>query len=208
MTCYNVAVRIRGRLAYFSQEPRNRSRRTHCTDNRPSWKVGVFAMLGVRKLCFSTVNTRIRSGSAHPDFSEPGANHVFPYQITFLQNNSAQNCLTQCSTFGYPAAGMENGTECCVWFTAMECLSCGLQNHYYSLGCGDVADITNNGGTTAPETDCTMACSGDSSHLCGGSQRLQRYLWNGVLNNWQTPTNIGQYEVRTNFYFYSCARAL
>jgi hypothetical protein len=72
-------------------------------------------MLGVRIL-----NTRIRSGSAHPDLSEPGANHVFPYQITFPQNNSAQNCLTQCSTFGYPAAGMENGTECCVWFTPME----------------------------------------------------------------------------------------
>ncbi|KAF8500811.1 copper radical oxidase [Russula emetica] len=105
--------------------------------------------------------------------AEPNATHVFPYQIIFLQNNSAQNCLTQCSTFGYPAAGMENGDEC--W-------------------CGDVADISNNGGTTAAETDCNTTCSGDSSHLCGGAQRLQLYLWNGTLNNWQTPSNIGQYE--------------
>jgi hypothetical protein len=65
------------------------------------------------------------------------------------------------------------------------------------LGCGDVADITNNGGTTAAETDCTMACSGDPLHLCGGAERLQLYLWNGDLNNWQTPANIGGYEVRT-----------
>jgi hypothetical protein len=76
----------------------------------------------------------------------------------------------------------------------------GLQRYlrkYYRLGCGDVADITNNGGTTVAETNCTTACSGDTSHLCGGTQRLQLYLWNGILNNWQTPTNIGRYEVRT-----------
>ncbi|KAN0105464.1 copper radical oxidase [Russula decolorans] len=105
--------------------------------------------------------------------AEPGAVRVFPYQVIFPHNNSAQNCLTQCSTFGYPAAGMEAGDEC--W-------------------CGDVEDITNNGGTTALETDCTTACSGDPLHLCGGPQRLQLYLWNGTLNNWQIPANIGRYE--------------
>jgi len=41
-----------------------------------------------------------------------------------------------------------------------------------------------------------MACSGDPLHLCGGANRLQLYLWNGNLNNWQTPANTGQYEVR------------
>jgi hypothetical protein len=48
-------------------------------------------------------------------YSDLNANRrVFPYQIIFANNNSAQNCLTQCSTYGYPAAGMENGDECCV----------------------------------------------------------------------------------------------
>ena len=47
-------------------------------------------------------------------YSEPNPAHVFPYQIIFPNNNSAQNCLTQCSNFGYPAAGMEYGDECCV----------------------------------------------------------------------------------------------
>ena len=65
-----------------------------------------------------------------------------------------------------------------------------------SLGCGDVADITNNGGTTAAPTNCNVACSGDPLHLCGGPGFLQLYLWNGNLNNWQTPANTGQYEVR------------
>jgi hypothetical protein len=92
-----------------------------------------------------------------------------------------------------------------VWNIAMSAVShlprCGAFKMWLTwtllfLGCGDVADITNNGGTTAPETDCNMACSGDPIHLCGGGRRLQLYLWNGVLNNWQTPTNIGQYQVR------------
>ena len=63
------------------------------------------------------------------------------------------------------------------------------------LGCGDVADITTNGGTTAPESDCTMPCTGDSLHLCGDRFRLQHYLWKGTLNTWDTPTNMGRYEV-------------
>ncbi|KAH9020921.1 hypothetical protein EDB84DRAFT_1580983 [Lactarius hengduanensis] len=50
------------------------------------------------------------------------------------------------------------------------------------LGCGDVADITNNGGKIAAESDCTTACSGDPVHLCAGSWRLQLYLWNSNLN--------------------------
>lgn len=92
---------------------------------------------------------------------------------------------------------MEVGDECCVCSTATEallCRSCKL----HSIGCGDMEDITNYGGTIAPETDCTTACSGDPLHLCGGAQRLQLYLWNGTLNNWQTPANMGRYEVRTN----------
>ncbi|KAI0052846.1 copper radical oxidase [Auriscalpium vulgare] len=105
--------------------------------------------------------------------AEPGAARVFPYQIINTNNNSAAGCLAQCSAFGYPAAGMEFGDEC--W-------------------CGDVDDITNNGGKTAPETDCVIPCSGDPIHLCGGAERLQLYLWNGTIDVWNTPTNIGRYE--------------
>src|SRR6266702_150800 len=46
--------------------------------------------------------------------SEPVSSHVFPYRFTLATTNSAQNCLSQCSAFGYPAASMEYGDECCV----------------------------------------------------------------------------------------------
>ena len=72
-----------------------------------------------------------------------------------------------------------------------------LTAYVLCLVCGDVSDVANNGGTPAPETDCNMACSGDPIHLCGGGSRLQLYIWNGDLTNWQTPSNIGFYEVRT-----------
>ena len=147
----------------------------------------------IARICGASGST-LSLGS--PDYSEPGPRHVFPYRITLPQNNSAQNCLTQCSTFGYPAAGMENGNECCVWSIAVERSRRSLRKSC-SLGCGDVADITNNGGTTAAETDCSTACSGDPSHLCGGSWKLQLYLWHGILYNWHTPTVTGRYEVRT-----------
>ncbi|KAN0132716.1 hypothetical protein V8E53_009387, partial [Lactarius tabidus] len=105
--------------------------------------------------------------------AEPMPANVLPYRILLANNNSAENCLDQCSTFGYPAAGMENGQEC--W-------------------CGDVADIADNGGKTAAESDCEMPCTGDPLHLCGGTWRLQLYLWKGNLNIWSTPANIGGYE--------------
>lgn len=65
----------------------------------------------------------------------------------------------------------------------------------FSTGCGDVEDITANGGTMAPEADCAQACSGDPIHLCGGSQRLSLYEWQGNLQTWHTPANTGFYEV-------------
>lgn len=48
-----------------------------------------------------------------------------------------------------------------------------LLNHIHLLlGCGDVSDVSLSGGF-APETDCTMPCSGNPTYLCGGGSRLQ-----------------------------------
>lgn len=44
---------------------------------------------------------------------EPGAQRVFPYQLIDQKNMTVQGCLTQCAAFGYPAAGLEYGQECC-----------------------------------------------------------------------------------------------
>ena len=65
------------------------------------------------------------------------------------------------------------------------------------VGCGDIADITTNGGMMAPETDCSFPCSGDPIHLCGGALRLQLYIWDqsDPLIVFNTPEVTGQYEV-------------
>ena len=44
---------------------------------------------------------------------EPEGGRVFPNQIINADNNTVEGCLNQCAKFGYPAAGMEFGRECC-----------------------------------------------------------------------------------------------
>ncbi|KAL6310273.1 copper radical oxidase [Sparassis latifolia] len=104
---------------------------------------------------------------------EPGANRTFPYQNIWTDNNTVEACLNQCALFGYPAAGLEYGNEC--W-------------------CGDVSDVAANSPGFSAASDCSMACSGDPIHLCGGPERLQLYYWNGSLNTWNTPEVTGWYE--------------
>lgn len=41
---------------------------------------------------------------------------VLPYQNIYTSNNTADACLSQCSAFGYSAAGLEYGNQCCSSF--------------------------------------------------------------------------------------------
>ncbi|RPD57308.1 copper radical oxidase [Lentinus tigrinus ALCF2SS1-7] len=102
-----------------------------------------------------------------------GSGRTFPNQIINVNDTTVQGCLSQCSAFGYPAAGIEFGQECY---------------------CGDVSDLAEHGATLVPESDCNVVCSGDPVHICGGSNRLTYYSWNGTLNDWKTPANTGRYE--------------
>lgn len=43
---------------------------------------------------------------------EPVGGRVFPNEID-NENNTVEGCLNQCAKFGYPAAGMEFGSQCC-----------------------------------------------------------------------------------------------
>ncbi len=43
----------------------------------------------------------------------PNGVRAFKYKIVNTYNNSAQNCLSLCSEYGYPVGGMEYGDECC-----------------------------------------------------------------------------------------------
>ena len=62
------------------------------------------------------------------------------------------------------------------------------------LDCGDITDVTANGGVFGAESECATPCPGDPIHLCGDGNRLNTYYWNGTLNNWHTPENTGFYE--------------
>jgi hypothetical protein len=64
--------------------------------------------------------------------------------------------------------------------------------------CGDVANVAANGGITEPETDCNVPCSGNSSYLCGGGNRLSYYAWTGnPLQKWTFATGnaAGEYSL-------------
>ncbi|THH31673.1 hypothetical protein EUX98_g2514 [Antrodiella citrinella] len=103
----------------------------------------------------------------------PNNARVFPNQIISDTNTTIDGCLIQCQAFGYPAAGLEFGTQCF---------------------CGDFSDVTENSAGPAAATDCSFPCTGDLIHLCGGAQRLTYYTFNDTIDIWATPENIGQYE--------------
>lgn len=44
----------------------------------------------------------------------------------------------------------------------------------------DCGNATENGGANTTFTDCNMACTGNSSEICGGPDRLDLF-WNGHL---------------------------
>ncbi|KAF2258383.1 hypothetical protein CC78DRAFT_587230 [Lojkania enalia] len=93
---------------------------------------------------------------------------ALPYQIILANNNTANNCISQCSAFGYNAGGMEYSSEC--W-------------------CGDVSDVSAIGATLVSESECDMACTGNATTICGGSGRLSYYKWNGpTLAEWTYAT--------------------
>lgn len=79
------------------------------------------------------------------------------------QNMSEEKCIEFCDGHGYPIAGVEYGAEC----------YCG-----YSLGATGVQE---------PESDCNMACSGNTQELCGAGNRL-----NVFTNGGPVPTVLPQ----------------
>ncbi|KIM63207.1 glyoxal oxidase [Scleroderma citrinum Foug A] len=104
--------------------------------------------------------------------NEPSGQTVFRYEIDQTNNNTVDACLNQCAAFGYPAAGLEDGSKCL---------------------CGDITDVAANGHYVA-DSQCNMPCSGDLTHLCGADNLLTTYYWNGTMNVWHTPSNAGYYQ--------------
>jgi hypothetical protein len=90
------------------------------------------------------------------------------------------------------------------WNTAKNAVSPQSFNDFsYSIDpisnadCGDIDDLTTYNATFMPESDCAMACIGNSSYVCGGPNRISYYNWTGTpLYSWAYPdgTEAGGYE--------------
>ncbi|KAF2655101.1 copper radical oxidase [Lophiostoma macrostomum CBS 122681] len=101
---------------------------------------------------------------------------ALPWQLILNNNNTANNCITQCSNFGYNAGGMEYGIEC--W-------------------CGTTSDVLTAGVQLLDESQCQYACSGNATAICGGSRRLTYYTWEGkslAQFTYQTGNAAGEYQ--------------
>ena len=85
-------------------------------------------------------------------------------------NNTVENCIEACREARYDLAGVEFASQCCTCYTLSLfdeiCSSFALQ------GCGNGV---RNGGEMIDPGHCNLACSGDSSELCGGADSYNLY---------------------------------
>ena len=106
---------------------------------------------------------------------------VFPYELDFKTNATADLCLSSCQAFGFPSGGVEFGYQCF---------------------CGDWSDVlfaqSLGGGQIQPDSQCTMPCPGNQQYICGDGNRITFYNWTGTpLYNWHYPTgpDMGEYSL-------------
>ena len=74
-----------------------------------------------------------------------------------------EECTSFCYSNGLPYAGTEYSDECY---------------------CGQTLAT---GGTSTAATDCAMACSGNSTEVCGGPNRLTLYKTNAITGPGVNP---------------------
>ncbi|OCL01795.1 WSC-domain-containing protein [Glonium stellatum] len=113
-------------------------------------------------------SNRLNAYASGPGWVQLGCYTDQPYQRTLANNIqtgtlTVEICLADCQAAGYALAGVEYGQEC---------------------HCGNSFD---NGGGPAPDGSigCSMACNGNATEICGGSQRLSMYGYvnaNGTIS--------------------------
>ncbi|AEO70370.1 glyoxal oxidase-like protein [Thermothielavioides terrestris NRRL 8126] len=97
--------------------------------------------------CWTDVPGRTFSGASYADGT----------------NMTIENCISYCTSKGFPYAGAEYSQEC--W----------CDSGYAS------------GATKAAESDCSMACTGDDTEPCGGPSRLSVFHTTDVLGPQPSP---------------------
>ncbi|QIW96711.1 hypothetical protein AMS68_002229 [Peltaster fructicola] len=91
-------------------------------------------------------------------YSDTQSNRTLGLAAHFGEYVSDTNCQYQCQQLGYAYAGTEYSGQCY------------CDNKINSLA------------SKKPDSDCNMACTGDSTQPCGGPDRLNLF-WNGTVTN-------------------------
>ncbi len=128
--------------------------------------------------------------------------------------NTPEACIAICQQFGFNAAGLEYGSECCKSRLILHlCLVLILV-----LVCGDVENIQIASAPSAstdpsqpqfytrssvpqivPDSECNSICTGAGQYLCGSGNLLTYYAWEGEvpLYQWGNPTGYeaGEYQL-------------
>ncbi|KAF8307706.1 WSC-domain-containing protein [Clavulina sp. PMI_390] len=79
-------------------------------------------------------------------------------------SNTVTSCLNACQNLGYTMGGVEYGSQC-------YCANSLTTSTNPSVG------------QSAPSTDCSMVCSGDSTQTCGNGNRIMVYTYSGTSNS-------------------------
>ncbi|KAF7342070.1 putative fungistatic metabolite [Mycena venus] len=87
--------------------------------------------------------------------SEPNTGRTLTNYSFTDPNMTVDKCVATCNSKGFHIAGAEYSSECY---------------------CGDAFQATaTGGGTSMPDSDCSMQCAGESTQKCGGGNRLSIY---------------------------------
>jgi hypothetical protein len=103
--------------------------------------------------------------------------HLLCNSLKSQQGARRRSCipLSKCLAQQQHRAGLSQSMRS-IWLSSRRhgswngLLSVAFLDHFIQLkfpfiGCGDVADESNNGGVVAPETDCATPCTGDPIHV-------------------------------------------
>ncbi|KAJ7846108.1 WSC domain-containing protein [Mycena olivaceomarginata] len=122
-----------------------------------------FRLSSYAKQSNTTVAPVLPSGWSYTGcVSEPSSGRTLTNYSLTDPNMTIDECVATCSNKGYHIAGAEFGLYRAN-FTA-ECY------------CGDKFQATaSGGGSSAPESDCSTPCAGESTQHCGGGNRLSIY---------------------------------
>jgi hypothetical protein len=142
--------------------------------------------------------------------------YTFPWKVwDNSTGNTPVSCIERCQEFGYNAAGLEYGSQCCKLF-----MFPWLKLSNLDPVCGDVentlvasAPATNTNPndvqyytySTLPESytdasgQCNSICTGAGQYICGSGNRLTWYSYTGTtpLYKWAEPTGTaaGEYSL-------------